>query len=478
MVPDADATRIAGAMMDSGSKPLHASLTGLNRAASAKVKQLMEQLDGQLRVICVPGRSSKGIASEVLQATHICGSSTRKVLENQQEERLGQLLDGWKEAAASTLNTSLSTLREELTQRARLHGTISNDRVTKMHKIAKHDAMTSAERQVWSTLAPQLISSNDRVAELEGSMAELRLKADDAERAASLCVGSASEQAKLMLQQLSDMSEALNMKDLMWRRQRQRNVECEQRVAEVERKAADAGSAAALRQQQYQTEVAGLHNKVSSLDPSRTGGVPLKTLVTIVETQLGLPAQADSAISLSLSAAHRALGDAPELAGWHTIGTRQKVAALAEVLGIETGWPVQDRVGSQQQYSAAISAPPAGRTQQPLMRTMSQDDAFAAARDEELQHIAASVQIQRIYRGNHARHVAGEAKQQNEGALRIQRHRRGQVDRRFFEHQRAVRERAEAEGREARRVSLMAAQDEMERQLANMKTMTGKVYLL
>jgi hypothetical protein len=226
MAPDADATRIVTTMVDSGAKPLRSSLAGLHRATSAKVKSLMDQLDSQLRVVCVPGRSGKSIGSEVFHLATLSASAIRKVLEVQQEERLvrelpnallprplaqpsplgadampprlplpqGQVLHNWKEDAASTLNASLTKMREELAERARLHGTISNERIAKMHRNAKHDAMSTAERQVWNTLAPQLVSANDRVAELEESMAELQRKVDDAERAASLCLGSASEQ--------------------------------------------------------------------------------------------------------------------------------------------------------------------------------------------------------------------------------------------------------------------------------------------
>ena len=100
----------------------------------------------------------------------------------------------------------------------------------------------------------------------------MRQKVRDAERVAASCVGSASEQSKLMLIQLEEMTEAVEKKDLLWRRQRQRNVKCEQRIADIEREAAAAAKEADSRQRQYRTEIAQLHKTIASLDPSRTGG--------------------------------------------------------------------------------------------------------------------------------------------------------------------------------------------------------------
>ena len=85
---DSDAVGIVDALVESGDRPLRAVLRKVDGGTSAKVKQLMEQLDGQLRVICVPGRSSKSIASEILHVTRVCASSMRKVLEKQKEEKL------------------------------------------------------------------------------------------------------------------------------------------------------------------------------------------------------------------------------------------------------------------------------------------------------------------------------------------------------------------------------------------------------
>eukprot|EP01043_Picozoa_sp_COSAG02_P080975 COSAG02_NODE_19523_length_878_cov_0.759949_2_plen_87_part_01 len=79
-------------------------------------------------------------------------------------------LEGWKSDAIKDVHESLGTLREEMTDRARLHGTISNERIAKMHNVAKQDAMSSAERQVWNKLGPQLVQANDRVAELEDAL--------------------------------------------------------------------------------------------------------------------------------------------------------------------------------------------------------------------------------------------------------------------------------------------------------------------
>jgi hypothetical protein len=159
------------------------------------------------------------------------------------------------------------------------------------------------------------------------------------------------------------------------------------------------------------------------------------------------------------------------------MGTRAKVAALAKVLSIETGWSVHDRVGSQQLLSASVSAPPLGTraSQQAAVPTMSKEEIIAASVADEKQRIEAAEKIQRVHRGNAARRRVTMAREQNAGALRIQRHRRGQLDRRFSEHKRILLERAELDAREARRAALMRAQEDMERQLANMKTMTGNL---
>ena len=85
---DSDAVGIVDALVESGDRPLRAVLRKVDGGTSAKVKQLMEQLDGQIRVICVPGRSSKSVASEILHVTRVCASSMRKVLEKQKEEKL------------------------------------------------------------------------------------------------------------------------------------------------------------------------------------------------------------------------------------------------------------------------------------------------------------------------------------------------------------------------------------------------------
>ena len=88
MSSDADADRVVQAVLESGDRPLRSVLGAMDRGASGKAKQLMEQLDGQLRVICVPGRSSKSIASEILHVTRICASSLSKVLGKQKSEKL------------------------------------------------------------------------------------------------------------------------------------------------------------------------------------------------------------------------------------------------------------------------------------------------------------------------------------------------------------------------------------------------------
>jgi chromosome segregation ATPase len=223
-------------------------------------------------------------------------------------------LEGWKSDAIKAVHESLGTLREEMTDRARLHGTISNERIAKMHNVAKQDAMSSAERQVWNTLGPQLVQANDRIAELEDALGTLRNKVKDTERVAASCVGSASDQSKMMLQQLEEMTEALEKKDMLWRRQRQRNVACEQRVTEIERQAAAAAAEAERRQRQYQADISTLNKTISSLDPSRGGGLPLKKIIEVVEVQLGLPVQVDTAMIIRLSACHRAIGGCSILA--------------------------------------------------------------------------------------------------------------------------------------------------------------------
>ena len=195
-----------------------------------------------------------------------------------------------------------------MSDRARLHGTISNERIAKMHQSAKLDAMSSAERQVWNQLGPQLVQANDRVAELEESLTTMRQKLKDAERVATTCASSASEQTKTMLNQLEEMTSALEKKDMLWRRQRQRNVECEKRVAEIERQAAEAAKQAEDKQRRYQADINTLNKTIAALDPSRNNGVPLKKLVEVVEAQLGLPVQADTSLIIRLSACHRAIG--------------------------------------------------------------------------------------------------------------------------------------------------------------------------
>ena len=88
MATDSDAARIVRALLESGDRPLRSLLCAVDRGASAKAKQLMKQLDEQLRVICVPGRSAKSIAPEILDVTRICASSLRKVLEIQKSQTL------------------------------------------------------------------------------------------------------------------------------------------------------------------------------------------------------------------------------------------------------------------------------------------------------------------------------------------------------------------------------------------------------
>ena len=114
---DAEALRLVEAMVEGkgkGGKPLRAVLTTLNRTASGKVKGLMEQLDGQLRTICVPGRSSASIGEELLHLTRVASNSMRKILEAQKEEKLGAALDSWKDAAAASLDGALGSLRNEV----------------------------------------------------------------------------------------------------------------------------------------------------------------------------------------------------------------------------------------------------------------------------------------------------------------------------------------------------------------------------
>ena len=83
-----DAGRVVQVLLESGDRPLRSLLDAMDRGASGKAKQLMEQLDGQLRVICVPGRSTKSITPEILHVTRICASSLLKVLGKQKSEKL------------------------------------------------------------------------------------------------------------------------------------------------------------------------------------------------------------------------------------------------------------------------------------------------------------------------------------------------------------------------------------------------------
>lgn len=218
-------------------------------------------------------------------------------------------LDNWKADATNAVHDSLSTLREEMADRARLHGTISDDRIAKMQKAAQRNAMSSAERQVWNFLGPQLMQANDRIAELEGAMEALRQKARDAERTVTSCVDSASEQTKLMHSQIMEMTDALEKKHILWQRQRQRNVEFENRISEMQRQAAEAAKAAERKQRNYQADIKELNKTIAALDPTRNGGVPLKKLVEVVEAQLGLPVQVDTPMIIRLSACHRTIGE-------------------------------------------------------------------------------------------------------------------------------------------------------------------------
>ena len=52
----------------------------------------MEQLQSQLKVICVLGRSGKSISGEILDVVRICASSLRKVLQVQKSDKLVGLL--------------------------------------------------------------------------------------------------------------------------------------------------------------------------------------------------------------------------------------------------------------------------------------------------------------------------------------------------------------------------------------------------
>ena len=235
---DAEALRLVEAMVEGqgqGGRPLRAVLTALNRTASGKVKGLMEQLDGQLRTICVPGRSSASIGEELLHLTRVSSNSMRKILEVQKEEKLGAALDGWKDAAAASLDGALGSLRDEMAEKARQHGTISDERISRMQRVAQHEAMGAAERKVWDILYPQLSDSKERVAELEESLDKCRRQVEQAQEAAGTCAGAAATQTKLLQVQLVDMEAEVQKKEALWKRQRARNVEFEKKIAELER---------------------------------------------------------------------------------------------------------------------------------------------------------------------------------------------------------------------------------------------------
>ena len=89
---ESDAGRIVLRLLESGERPLRSVLNAVDKSASRKAKQLMEQLESQLRVICVPGRSGKSISGEILDVARICASSLRKVLEVQKSDKLVGLL--------------------------------------------------------------------------------------------------------------------------------------------------------------------------------------------------------------------------------------------------------------------------------------------------------------------------------------------------------------------------------------------------
>ena len=71
--------------------------------------------------------------------------------------------------------------------------------------------------------------------------------------------------------------------------------------------------------------------------------------------------------------------------------------------------------------------------------------------------------------------VVFRREEQHVSATRIQRIRRGQIDRRRFEARRERAEAAARAAREERNRQLVAAQEEMERQLENMTNMTSNL---
>ena len=122
-----------------------------------------------------------------------------------------------------------------MAEKARQHGTISDERISKMQRVAQHEAMGAAERKVWDILYPQLSDSKERVAELEESLDKCRRQVEQAQEAAGTCAGAAATQTKLLQVQLVDMEAEVQKKEALWKRQRARNVEFEKKIAELER---------------------------------------------------------------------------------------------------------------------------------------------------------------------------------------------------------------------------------------------------
>ena len=127
----------------------------------------------------------------------------------------------------------------------------------------------------------------------------------------------------------------------------------------------------------------------------------------MIERELGLDVSEDTAVMIRLSACKRVVGEVPECSGWHTMGSRQKVAGLAAVLGIETGWPE----GLATLNSARLTQPepepePESEPEPEVQPEPSEAELELARRGAaaaEQQATGAAVQIQRVHRGRLAR---------------------------------------------------------------------------
>jgi chromosome segregation ATPase len=194
----------------------------------------------------------------------------------------------WRSAAAEALALRLRGLAEGLAERDRQLRSQHQVQLSRQTEAARASGREEAAQRVLKGLAPDIREANTKLRQTEAERDSLRSKLQRVEEQAITLSRKASKQNEVALLEIALLNQQIEDKTKLYQRQRQRNVEAQQSVHDMEvevRAAKVAASAEVQKLQQAYSELLTKHRQAQAA-ATHAASMPLMQVVGLAEQSL------------------------------------------------------------------------------------------------------------------------------------------------------------------------------------------------